>query len=75
MKKTIVLPAEKSEQICLPNGFNQFLSFFGVVHDDGRNEIRWFVQSPEEVTCEGDISVKHEDDYERYDMTDTAIPW
>jgi hypothetical protein len=46
MNKTISIPADVSTQVCLPSKFSKFLTFFGVVHPGGQNEIRWFVQHP-----------------------------
>lgn len=64
--KIINLPVEEVEQIFIPDGFNQFLTFFGVVHRDGRSEIRWFVQSENEDISRGSVLVYHDDVYNRY---------
>lgn len=68
--KTICLPVDETMKVCLPHEFEEFLTFFGVVHEDGRNEIRWFVQVHDNdmKSPNGETTINHINHYRRYNF-------
>lgn len=65
--KILQLPYGEGERVFLPENFSQFSTFFGVEHEDGRQEIRWFVDiSKGDADKTTNVGVKHVENYNRW---------